>query len=79
MRTARIESALSFTFLALHRNSLRVQAWTGERLNLLSAEPNELRTASMGSLRLCLYRKKISLSTCLTGQALGIEEVSEGV
>ena len=28
--------------------------------------------------RLCLYRKKINLSTCLAGQAVGIKEVDEG-
>jgi transposase InsO family protein len=29
--------------------------------------------------RLCLYRKKINLSTCLAGQAVGIKEVEEGI
>jgi transposase InsO family protein len=29
--------------------------------------------------RLCLYRKKINLSTCLAGQAVGIKEVDDGV
>jgi transposase InsO family protein len=29
--------------------------------------------------RLCLYRKKINLSTCLAGQAVGIKEVDEGI
>jgi len=28
--------------------------------------------------RLCLYRKKINLSTCLAGQAVGIKEVDDG-
>ena len=29
--------------------------------------------------RLCLYRKKINLSTCLAGQAVGIKEMEEGI
>src|ERR1700757_489815 len=29
--------------------------------------------------RLCLYRKKINLSTCLAGQAVGVKEVDEGL
>ena len=29
--------------------------------------------------RLCLYRKKINLSTCLAGQAVGIREVDDGI
>ena len=29
--------------------------------------------------RLCLYRKKINLSTCLAGQAVGIKEVDDRV
>jgi hypothetical protein len=29
--------------------------------------------------RLCLYRKKINLSSCLAGQALGIKEVEDGI
>ena len=29
--------------------------------------------------RLCLYRKKINLSKCLAGQAVGIKEVDEGI
>ena len=29
--------------------------------------------------RLCLYRKKINLSTCLAGQAVGIKEVDNGI
>ena len=29
--------------------------------------------------RLCLYRKKIKLSTCLAGQAVGIKEVDNGI
>lgn len=29
--------------------------------------------------RLCLYRKKINLSTCLAGQAVGIKEVEAGI
>jgi len=29
--------------------------------------------------RLCIYRKKINLSTSLTGQAVGIKEVDEGI
>jgi transposase InsO family protein len=29
--------------------------------------------------RLCLYRKKINLSTCLAGQAVGVKEVDEGI
>jgi len=29
--------------------------------------------------RLCLYRKKINLSTCLAGQAVGITEVEDGI
>jgi transposase InsO family protein len=29
--------------------------------------------------RLCVYRKKINLSTCLAGQAVGIKEVDEGI
>jgi len=29
--------------------------------------------------RLCLYRKKINLSTCLAGQAVGIKEVDHGI
>ncbi|MBV8073389.1 MAG: hypothetical protein JO270_26065 [Acidobacteriaceae bacterium] len=29
--------------------------------------------------RLCLYRKKINLSTCLAGQAVGIKEVEDGI
>jgi transposase InsO family protein len=29
--------------------------------------------------RLCLYRKKINLSTCLAGQAVGIKEVDSGI
>jgi hypothetical protein len=29
--------------------------------------------------RLCLYRKKINLSTCLAGRAVGIKEVDEGI
>ena len=29
--------------------------------------------------RLCLYRKKINLSTCLAGQAVGIKEVDAGI
>jgi transposase InsO family protein len=29
--------------------------------------------------RLCLYRKKINLSTCLAGQAVGVREVDEGI
>jgi len=29
--------------------------------------------------RLCLYRKKINLSTCLAGQAVGIQEVEDGI
>jgi transposase InsO family protein len=29
--------------------------------------------------RLCLYRKKINLSTCLAGQAVGIKEVDDGI
>jgi transposase InsO family protein len=29
--------------------------------------------------RLCLYRKKINLSTCLAGQAIGIKEVDDGI
>jgi transposase InsO family protein len=29
--------------------------------------------------RLCLHRKKINLSTCLAGQAVGIKEVDEGI
>jgi hypothetical protein len=29
--------------------------------------------------RLCLYRKKINLSTCLAAQAVGIEEVDDGI
>ncbi len=28
---------------------------------------------------LCLYRKKINLSTCLAGQAVGIKEVDDGI
>ncbi len=29
--------------------------------------------------RLCLYRKKINLSSCLAGQAVGIKEVEDGI
>jgi len=29
--------------------------------------------------RLCLYRKKINLSACLAGQAVGIKEVDKGI
>jgi hypothetical protein len=29
--------------------------------------------------RLCLYRKKINLSTCLAGQAVGIKEVDDSI
>jgi hypothetical protein len=29
--------------------------------------------------RLCLYRRKINLSTCLAGQAVGIKEVDDGI
>ena len=29
--------------------------------------------------RLCLYRKKINLSTSLAGQAVGIKEVEDGI
>jgi hypothetical protein len=29
--------------------------------------------------RLCLYRKKINLSTCLAGQYVGIKEVDDGI
>jgi hypothetical protein len=29
--------------------------------------------------RLCLYRKKINLSTCVAGQAVGIKEVDDGI
>jgi hypothetical protein len=29
--------------------------------------------------RLCLYRKKINLSTCLAGRAVGIKEVEDGI
>jgi hypothetical protein len=29
--------------------------------------------------RLCLYRKKINLSRCLAGQAVGVKEVDEGI
>ena len=29
--------------------------------------------------RLCLYRRKIDLSTCLAGQAVGIKEVDDGI
>jgi hypothetical protein len=29
--------------------------------------------------RLCLYRKKINLSTCLAGQAVGIKEANDGI
>ena len=29
--------------------------------------------------RLCLYRKKINLSTSLAGQAVGVKEVDEGI
>jgi len=29
--------------------------------------------------RLCLYRKKINLSTSLTGQAVGVKEVDHGI
>ncbi|MBV8571924.1 MAG: hypothetical protein JO319_15005, partial [Acidobacteriaceae bacterium] len=29
--------------------------------------------------RLWLYRKKINLSTCLAGQAVGIKEVDDGI
>ncbi|MBV9768636.1 MAG: hypothetical protein JOZ32_03615 [Bryobacterales bacterium] len=29
--------------------------------------------------RLCLYCKKINLSTCLAGQAVGIKEVHDGI
>jgi hypothetical protein len=29
--------------------------------------------------RLCLYRKKINLSKSLTGQAVGIKEVDNGI
>jgi len=29
--------------------------------------------------RLCLYRKKINLSTCLAGQAVGVREVDDGI
>jgi transposase InsO family protein len=29
--------------------------------------------------RLCLYRKKINLSTCLAGQAVGVKEVEDGI
>jgi len=29
--------------------------------------------------RLCVYRNKINLSTCLAGQAVGIKEVDEGI
>ncbi len=29
--------------------------------------------------RLCLYRKKINVSTCLAGQAVGIKEVADGI
>ena len=29
--------------------------------------------------RLCLYRKKINLSTCLAGQGVGIKEVDDGI
>jgi hypothetical protein len=28
---------------------------------------------------LCLYRKKITLSVCLAGQAVGIKEVDDGI
>lgn len=28
--------------------------------------------------RLCLYRKKINLGTCLAGQAPGIKEIEDG-
>ena len=31
------------------------------------------------SVRLCLHRKKINLSTCLAGQAVGIKEVDDGI
>ena len=29
--------------------------------------------------RLCLYPKKINLSTCLAGQAVGVKEVDDGI
>jgi hypothetical protein len=29
--------------------------------------------------RLCLHRKKINLSACLAGQAVGIQEVDDGI
>jgi hypothetical protein len=29
--------------------------------------------------RLCLYRKKINLSTCLAGQAVGIKQIDDGI
>lgn len=29
--------------------------------------------------RLCLYRKKINLTTCLAGQAVGVKEVDDGI
>jgi hypothetical protein len=36
-----------------------------------------VRVTSCGCL--CLYRKKINLSVCLAGQAVGIKEVDEGI
>ena len=36
-------------------------------------------TNRVSVMPLCLYRKKINLSTCLAGQAVAIKEVDDGI
>jgi hypothetical protein len=53
-----------------------------ESLSLLVPRFHTLVVRSASSrwlIHLCLYRKKINLSTCLAGQAVGIKEVDNGI
>jgi hypothetical protein len=42
-------------------------------------DDQEALGASSSSGRLCLYRKRINISSVLAGQKLGIKEVDEGI
>src|SRR5580658_9215 len=36
-------------------------------------------TSTLNTESMCLHRKKINLSTCLAGQAVGVKEVDDGI
>src|ERR1700685_2797949 len=52
---------------------------TEERDDVVLTPCHDKTVVITNCARLCLYRKKINLSTCLAGQAVGVKEVDDGI